>query len=172
VLFPVKVVEARGTGRWLDRSVPQRGWTCAGIEDLEEPAATCQMCQVQVIRYVHEMHHPNHHPLLVGCICAGHMEGDPRHAWVREHLFKNTQGRRARWLSRAWRISQNGWHFLNADGFNVVVFSRPDQTWGARIQHRRSGQARFSKIPYETQDAAKLAAFNAMLWMKQRLPEF
>lgn len=164
----MKIIEARGTGLWLDRSVPHRGWTCSGIDDLESERAICQMCQVQPIRYVHTMTHPSHYTLYVGCICAGHMEGDPRRAWVREASFKGAQSRRKRWLSRPWRLSGQGNHYLNADGFNVVVFQQGN-SWAARLEHRMSGEVRFSQIPYPSQDAAKLAAFNAMLGMKQKI---
>ena len=69
--------ETRGSGKWGRPGVPQKGWTCVGIEDLEEPSAVCEMCETQEIRYVHYMEH-SHYPdqLGVGCVCAGHMEED------------------------------------------------------------------------------------------------
>ena len=71
--------EARHTnrGKWSQTGVPHRGWACVGIEDLEEPAQFCEMCESVEIRYVHLMEHPDYPETLgVGCICAEHMEED------------------------------------------------------------------------------------------------
>lgn len=66
------------TGKWIEPGVPHKGWQCTGIEDLGEPAATCEMCEVMPIRYVHTMAHDDYPGELgCGCICAGHMEEDP-----------------------------------------------------------------------------------------------
>jgi hypothetical protein len=62
-----------------------------------------------------------------------------------------------------------GTHSNTNDGFNVVVYRRGG-TWGARVGHRASGYTRNSKRPYPSQDAAKLAAFDAMLGMKHAEP--
>ena len=64
-------------GKWSQAGVPHRGWQCIDIEDLGEPYAECQMCESQIVRYVHYMEHHSYSEILeVGCICAGHMEGD------------------------------------------------------------------------------------------------
>src|SRR5262249_44444099 len=79
----------KGTGKWRQPGVPHRGWECTGIEDLGACAITCEMCEVQLIRYVHEMRHPDYPDALnVGCICAGHMEEDLVGAREREEDFK------------------------------------------------------------------------------------
>ncbi len=68
---------AAGRGKWSIAGVPHKGWTCVDIEDLGEPSAECEMCESQSIRYVHHMQHPQYaNVLAVGCVCAGHMEGD------------------------------------------------------------------------------------------------
>jgi hypothetical protein len=88
----------------------------------------------------------------------------------REANFKNSRSRRRRWLSRSWRKSVAGNDFVYTnDGFNVVVYRRGG-TWGARVEHRASGYTRSAKRPYPSQDAAKLAAFDAMLGMKHAEP--
>src|SRR5271165_3475344 len=109
-----------GTGKWGQQGVPQRGWECTYIEDLGEPAATCEMCEAITIRYVHHMEHPDYADTLrCGCICAGYMEQDPAGAREREKSFKNRLSRRSKWLLRKWRTSYSGNEFINADGFNV-----------------------------------------------------
>jgi hypothetical protein len=36
---------ARGFGKWSQRGVPHKGWTCIGVEDLgREDRAICEMC--------------------------------------------------------------------------------------------------------------------------------
>ena len=120
------------------------------------------MCEVQEIRYVHEMWHADYGTLYTGCICAGHMEQDLVGARQRETNFKQRLSRRVNWLRREWRISYSGNEFINThDGFNVVVFQN-GETWGARFLDKRSGFSRSSRRPYASADAAKLAAFDAI----------
>src|SRR5262249_12624963 len=97
-----------GTGKWGKPGVPHQGWTCVNVEDLAEPAHNCEMCETMVVRYVHTMTHPKHENLQVGCVCAGHMEGDPTGARRREAGFKRIADRRKRWLTRNWRVSAAG----------------------------------------------------------------
>src|SRR5262245_58588209 len=91
-----------GTGKWRLPGVPHKGWQCLDVEDLDEPSFICEMCEVQIIRYVHHMWHDDYGGLKVGCICAGHMEQDIVGARRREASFKLTLARRRRWLSRRW----------------------------------------------------------------------
>lgn len=98
------------------------------------------------------------------------MEEDLEGARRRETDFKNGRARRSRWLMRAWRMSAADNDLVNTqDGFNVVVYQRGG-IWGARVEHRPTGFFRSSKRPYPSQDAAKLAAFDAMLGMKHAEP--
>jgi hypothetical protein len=163
----------KGTGKWRQPNVPHKGWTCIGIEDLEAPDAICEMCEVQEIRYVHEMEHPDYGTLLhVGCICAGHMEEDLVGARKRETDFKERLSRRVRWLSRTWRTSMNGNSFLNThDGFNIVVFKQRGGGWGARYIDKGTGFTRFSQRFYASRNAAKLAAFDAITYHKRKKQE-
>ena len=86
---------ARASGKWKMPGVPHKGWSCTGYEDLGEPSATCEMCEVSEIRYVHYMSHPNYHATLAcGCICAGHLEEDYEGAVAREKVLKSQAGRR------------------------------------------------------------------------------
>ena len=128
------------------------------------------MCEYQEIRYVHHMIHPVCGlELDTGSICASRMELDPMAADARERTLKNAARRRRNWLAREWRISANGNHFLNTDGMNVVVFPVPGG-WGGRITEQSSEHPRIvrSKRVHATRDAAKLAAFDSMILLKDR----
>lgn len=155
-----------GTGKWRTTGVPHKGWSCTGMEDLGAPGHVCEMCEAQVVRYVHTMAHPDvSFTLDVGCMCAGHMEQDRAAAHRRETEFVQRLSRRSRWLTREWRRSSAGNEFLNTEGFNVVIYRRSG-AWGARVANRVTGVAQFSRRLYPTVDDAKLAAFDAMLRMK------
>ena len=138
------------------------------IEDLGEPSATCEMCEAQEIRYVHHMERPSYPQTLgCGCVCAGHMEDDYKGARDREKTMRNAGARRQRWLTRDWRTSRNGNPFLNADGYNIVVYPA-GRAWSFRVTNRESSEAVSSRLPLPSLDVAKLRAFDAMIWMKQR----
>lgn len=166
-----EAAETTTTGKWAEPGVPHRAWRCVDIEERDEQDHLCEMCEARLVRFVHVMENDRYAgELRVGCVCAGHMEQDLEGARRREADFKNGRARRSRWLSRAWRTSAAGNDFLNTqDGFNVVVYRR-GEIWGARVEHRESGFSRSSKRPYPTPDAAKLAAFDAMVGMKHARP--
>lgn len=163
---------ARGAGKWSQPGVPHRGWTCTGIDDLGAPDSTCEMCESQSIRYVHYMSHPDYpDELAVGCVCAGHMEQDYEAAKRRERGVRNAARRRIKWLNRRWRTSAKGNAYINADGFNVVVY-RLGATWSGRITNRETGHGVRLRRPCATLDEAKLAAFDGMVFLKQQRSPF
>jgi hypothetical protein len=160
--------ETRGSGKWSRPGVPHKGWTCIDIDDLGEPATTCEMCETMEIRYVHHMQHPNYPDVLeCGCVCAGHMEDNFEGARQREKVLRNAGSRRRKWLTRNWRISGKGNPYLNVDGYNVVVYST-GMGWGFRIVNRVTDKGVVSSKVLPTMDAAKLRAFDSMIWMQQR----
>ena len=163
---------ARGTGKWGQAGIPHKGWTCVDIEDLGEPSVICEMCETQEIRYVHHMTHPMFETELeVGCVCAGKLEQDYEGAKQRETNFKNSQARKKNWLTRKWRASSVGNSYINVDGYNVVVYPdrKPDpQSWSFRVTNRKTGRPGQSRKPYPSEDAAKLRAFDALMWMKDQ----
>jgi hypothetical protein len=153
------------SGKWDDPSVPKKNWTCNNVEDLGDLIAVCEMCEVQEIRYVHSMEHPDYPDILeVGCICAGHMEEDYAAARRRETNLKNMARRRSKWLARAgWRTSQKGNDYINAVGFNVVVFGN-ENAWLMRIKDIDSDEKPFfSRESFETKERSKLAAFDKIV---------
>jgi len=149
--------------------VPHTGWRCIDIKDLgdRKPRLVCEMCEVVTIRYVHEMQHGDHPDILYcGCVCAGQMEEDPDGARQREHLFRKRQTRRKNWLSRRWRPDWPRGEYIDTSGFHVSVWTNgSDGGYSARVEHLDTGRQRQSKPFYPTLDAAKLAAFDAMIDM-------
>jgi hypothetical protein len=67
---------------------------------------------------------------------------------------------------RQWKTSQKGNPYINADGFNIIVFQRADGGWGGRIEDRATTQSIMSRRRYETENQAKLAAFDTMIFLK------
>jgi len=160
-------------GKWSRAGVPHRGWSCVGIEDLEEPAQTCEMCESVEIRYVHFMEHPDYAETLgVGCICAEHMEEDYVTPRLREKKLRSRAQRRKSWAKREWKVSYKGNPYLNTEGFNLTVFSLSDRRgryWGLQVTHRETSQSQRGRRRYPTEDAAKKAALDALLWAKDNL---
>ena len=79
------------------------------------------------------------------------------------------KARRARWLDRAWQVSAKDNDYTNTrDGFNVAIY-RHDGHWAACVKDCTTGATRVSERPYPSENAAKLAAFDALVDMlKQR----
>ena len=157
------------TGKWSRPGVPHRGWACVDVEDLGALDAVCDMCETQAIRYVHWMEHADFPDVLgVGCICAEHMANDYATPRKREQGLRNAAQRKRRWLDRSWKISSRGNPYLNTDGMNIVVYKMNDNMWGARIKDRTSSESIIFRRKYTSEDAAKLAAFDAMIFLKQK----
>lgn len=164
------MADERATGGlWNQPGVPHRGWAFLYMDDLDDAIHVCEMCRAARVRYVHYMRHPEHpKPLAVGCVCAGHMEQDYEGAREREKEFISRMQRRAKWLTRRWRESGKHNEFLNAYGFNVVVFPK-SAGWAYRFQKRDDYETpppHFSPRLYPTRDEAKLAAFDALEEMR------
>lgn len=156
------------TGKWREPDVPQRGWICVGVEDLGSPDAYCEMCDVQEIRYVHYMvHHEYPGQLGVGCVCASNMSDDYVNPERRERQLRNQASRRRRWLTRKWRVSRKGNDFLNTDGCNIAIY-QTRRGWTFRLVRDSNGASFTYKKVYGTQDEAKLAAFDAMIFQKNQ----
>lgn len=91
-------------GKWSMPGIPHKGWVCHGVTDLgagEENHTTCEMCESASIRYVHHMSHHDHPAALdVGCVCAGHMEGNYAAAEARDRQMRNAAAARQREAKR------------------------------------------------------------------------
>jgi len=156
-----ELVTAR-RGKWSQTGVPHKGWTCIDIEDLGAPDVVCEMCESQEIRYVHHMSHESYpESLQVGCVCAGHMEENLAAAKGRETSMKSRAGKRKRWVSRHWKRSAKGNHWLEADGYRVTVY-RKASGWGVTIAAVGGSLEKHSQRFYATEHQAMLAAFDVI----------
>lgn len=147
-------------GKWGQRGVPHKGWECVEIEDLGTANAICEMCEAQDIRYAHHMQHTNHLDILVvGCVCAGHMEENPTAAQIRDKGMRSRVAKRKRWLSRRWKVSAKGNDWLEADGYRVIVYAK-SAGWGATVSAVDDSYVHRSRRVFPNTDQAKLAAFD------------
>lgn len=155
-----------GSGKWKDKVTPKEGWICTKVEDLGSPALTCQMCERENIRYTHTMHHNQHTDLIVGCICAGHMEEDLQAAKERESYLTSRAQRRQKWLSLKWKTSKNGNPYIKTkksgleEGHHVVITS--NNKFG-RLQYSAMIDKSYTNLWFGSMDEAKYAAFD-YLW--------
>ncbi len=151
---------AHRRGKWSVAGVPHRGWTCVDIEDLGEPQIDCEMCESQTIRYVHHMEHPDYPNVLeVGCVCAGHMEGDLAASRAREASMKSRAAKRKRWTARAWKVSAKGNPHITSDGFRITVYPRGGE-WAYTLAALDNSTVLHARRNYKSQAEAKLAAFD------------
>lgn len=161
-------LKANSPNLWKREDVPHCGWSCVGVEDLGEPAGICEMCGYQIIRYVHQMEHPNYRSLAVGCVCAGRMEGDVAQAKRREAEFKNKQTRRVNFFKRTWKQSRKGNEYLKIDGHVVVLYHHvPDRAdMKGRDVWKYSIDNTFCQAVYTTRERALAGAFDALEELK------
>jgi hypothetical protein len=160
------------SGKWLDSITPKNSWTCREIEDYDDNKITCEMCEREEIRYVHTMHHRTHSPLKVGCICAGHMEGNIEKAKEREKYFHSRIGKRERFVThRSWRISAKNNSYINYENHagkdcNVVIV----KTTKSPIRYSANIDGVNIRSWHNSEGEAKLAAFDIMWPIKCSQP--
>lgn len=142
---------------WNRDDVPKSGWFCTGVTDLGEPVGVCQMCGHQIIRYVHHMVHPHYHPLNVGCICAGKMEGNIEKAKQRENDFKNREKRRENFKKRKWKQSKNNNSYIKIkDHLIVLYYNAKYNNWKYSLDNQ------FCVEVYKDKESAMDAAFEEL----------
>lgn len=75
---------------------------------------------------------------------------------------------RRHWPERTWRLSHEGNWYLNSDGYNIVV-SGKREVWTVFVQNRETDLSQRGRKTYPTLEAAKLAAFDALMWARRNL---
>jgi hypothetical protein len=152
----------RKLGKWAKTVVPLGGWRCTRIVAREHRDHTCDMCEAQYIQYVHWMEHDDYpHVLKVGCYCAGRLELDRHGAEDRERMMKNRAARRAKWLTRRWKVSRKGNAWLRTAGYCITVWPR-GTGWSFTIAPEDAA-THHEGTTFSTVDQAKLAAFD-FIW--------
>jgi len=148
-------------GKWSQEGVPHKDWECIDIEDSGEQATICEMCESQSIRYIHLMKHSEYNGILgVGCICAGHMEGNILHAKKRDDFMKSRSQKRKRWINhRNWKISKKGNDYIKIDGYIIIMVDN-NSYWSASIKNGNEGIDEWLPRRFDSLNTAKLAAFD------------
>ncbi|MDH5718875.1 MAG: hypothetical protein OEZ22_14710 [Spirochaetia bacterium] len=147
-------------GKWSQLGVPHKGWRCIEIEDSEELSCNCEMCESQPIRYIHHMNHTDYPEILkVGCVCAGHMEGNLIAAKKRDDFMKSRNSKRKRWLSRKWKTSSRGNEYIKVDGYLVTIYEKNTE-WKGVVKDLTTEKPFFSKRKYFSSNEVKLASFD------------
>lgn len=149
-------------GKWSVRGIPHKGWRCIDIEDLGSPSEICEMCESMPIRYAHRMEHPNYPgSLLVGCVCAGHMEENLARAQRRDKQMRSRASKRKRWLTRNWITSKKGNPYIEADGYRITIYPNGSNRWRVAVANLADKEdVQFPRRAVKTIDEAKLAAFD------------
>jgi hypothetical protein len=97
------------------------------------------------------------------------MEEDYVRPREREAIVRNTAQSRKRWLTRQWKLSAKGHDYLKTrDGAHVVIWPNQDGTWGGKVTDSANDHEITAKKRYQSKDAVKLAAFDAIQILKQR----
>jgi hypothetical protein len=77
----------------------------------------------------------------------------------------NAAKRRENWLYLTWRLSRKGHSYIRKDGFVLTVFPKGNGWSGSVIRRDPEGKWFLRRI-HPTSDAAKLAVFDAMIYLK------
>lgn len=106
--------------RLKEWNAPLTGWRCDKVVDVREDQedipldmrsqlSKCELCDCDKVRYEHWMVNDLYfEPVIVGCICAGIMEGDIMAAKERERAIRNRQKRRRNFVKRRWVVNKQG----------------------------------------------------------------
>lgn len=102
-------------------------WVCTKVEDIREddpdcPLSECELCFCDKVRYRHYMEHELYfEPVIVGCICAGILEGDILKAKNRERLMRNRSKRRKNFIKRKWKETLWGAYTRTYKGKSLMI---------------------------------------------------
>lgn len=143
---------------------PMSGWRCIAVRDLRQAGGRCDACGRGRLRYVHVLAHdswPAH--AHCGCVCAGHLEGDPARARERERRLRIFEQRRTDiGAGKGWRSGGAGRQTLGGGGWHAVVFPVIGG-WDAVLRHRRFDYDWRPHTPFVSQDQARLAIAEELL---------
>ncbi len=157
---------------WNQQGVPHKGWDLDDVFDVRENGEeeweavyeTCMMCGKEKIRFVHILSHPEvNSQFRVGCSCAEKMTEDYVGPKTKEKELLNRSNRRSAWITKDWKVSKNGNFYLNASGYNVVIY-REKQSDNFKVKIDNV----FGKKKFDTLQKAKIAAFNGLEYLKNK----
>src|SRR5439155_3573242 len=114
-----------------------------------------------VLRYAHTMEHPDYvGALVVGCVCAGHMEEDLRAAKDREQNVRSRASKRIKWTTRNWKTSAKGPLYLVSDGYRITIRETPRGWMAVVAAVDDEDDVTFGKKTFSNAQGAQLAAFD------------
>lgn len=157
---------------WKHKDIPHKGWSLLDVIDVREDNQpedkteyeSCMMCGNEKIRYVHIVEHFEvNETLRVGCVCAEKMTNDYHNPKRLEQKLRNRASRRTNWKNRRWKRSFNGNSYLNIDGHFVLIY-RDKKT----LKYKVAIDKTFGKKSFNTNDEAKMAAFNGIEYFKDQ----
>ena len=144
---------------------PLDGWICVDVVDVKEDDddvgfSTCELCGCSNVRYEHYMKHDEYfEEVIVGCICAGIMEGDILKAKERERLMKNRAQRRKRFVAKGWEETLSGQQYRDYKDEKVLLH-KCSVGYSVQVKGRMIYQYKGKRI-MDTLTAA-YAAFNVL----------
>lgn len=148
--------------RW---GAPLSNWHCDEIvdvreDDYEASLSECDLCGCDRVRYEHHMSHIEFpFPVVVGCICAGIMEGDILKAKERERLIRNRSKRKRHFVEKPWCPTPQGGYVRQYKKHDIYIDPR-GETYRVYVD---GGQIdRYKGKPITNLLAATYAAFNAI----------
>lgn len=159
-----------GRGKWAQRGVPHKGWTCINTEDLGEPSMRCEMCEQSEIRYVQYMHHPNYATALAcGIVCAGHMEESLVRAERREKRMVSAARRRIQFPKlKGWYLNRSGNWQIKLRRCRVTIFQK-STGWSAVVRHPMRSEPAFTRERFPSFAQAQMAAFDTLSFVEDEV---
>ena len=128
----------------------------------QEPG-TCDRCGRHDLRFLHTIVHLDGGQLQVGSECARRLCSDysPK---LEEAKMRSLWDRRARWLTRKWRLSKKGNEYITfvheRMKVHVTIFSYAYRPWLWSYLVVVGREEHFSPEKFASSDVAKLAAFD------------
>jgi hypothetical protein len=94
---------------------------------------TCEMCEKEEIRHIHDVSHPDYPAVLhVGCVCAENLTNDYAAPRAAEAAVKRHRSRLRTFLDKGWKAGRNGSLSRAWKGHRVLLAPR-GQGWIAKV---------------------------------------
>ena len=111
---------------------PLEGWRCMDVYDCMDNGQSgslfmCELCGCPSVRFVHVMRNELYfEDVMVGCVCAGIMEGDIPAARERERLMRNRAERKRNFIKHPWQSSRPGAYARRYRSQDMLILGRGD----------------------------------------------
>jgi hypothetical protein len=146
---------------WDREDFPKSGWGCLGVTDYGRGnLQLCPACEAARFRYGHLLRHPGWGDVMVGCDCAGLLEGSTEGARQREAAALGHAQRVKRNLTREWRTTRSGNAKLKIVGGPLLVVYRQtcSPEWYRWQAIEDGGYLHRASLPFPLEEHAREAA--------------